>query len=353
MAHSMTWNGTALSTYGLIVRLATPAPTLSRTYESKQTQDRAWAGKGQGAPSVFNLPVVIVGTSSSNLLSRVSTVRGLLDQEDECTLAFDMYTDRYWMAKFDSMTGDYTSPTTWEGTIIFTCHDRKAYATAASTQTETLTENISAYYGGDGGAGQYDMCQLLTSDMTTIVRGPDYGGIIYACAQYGNYIYYGGNGGAGEYDSAKLLKSDMTTIVRSADYGGIIYAMAVNSTDVFIGGATTQTVNSYLISDLRADDTSDGYGATIKGIAVDATNCYWCGELDEVWWTPLTDLTAETQSADLGGDLYAIAVDDDYIYVVGVDNVVYKLDIDFAASASYVAKSEDRSEEHTSELQSH
>lgn len=403
MSHSLTWNGTALSTYGLIVRLATPAPTLARTYDSMQCQDRAWAGKGQGAASVFNLPVIIVGTSSSNLLSRVSTVRGLLDQEDECTLAFDMYTDRSWLAKFDSMNGDYTSPTTWEGTIIFTCHDRTAYATAASTQTETLTENKSADYGGTvfaiaydadgdyvyiaggttftvqklssidlslvdesasyGGiiyalcapAGDYVYCagattlkvqQLLKSDLTVNAESPSYGAgtVIYTISDYGNYIYYGGDGGAGQYDICKLLKSDMTTIVRSADLGGIIYCSATNSTHVFVGhadGAGHDHVGRYLITDLSFVDESDDYGDVIRAVCLNSTTCFWCGDLDEVWYAAVGDLTTETQSGDLGSDLNNICVDDDYIYVAGDDNVVYKLDIAFAASASYVAQSAD------------
>ena len=133
--HSLTYNGTAFNTYGLIVRLPTLSPTLMRTYDSIQVQDRAWAGKGQAGPGVFTLEVVIVGTSAANCLSRVSTIRGLIDQEEECALAFDMYTDRYWMAKFDSFEGAFTADMVWEGTLVFTCHDRKAYANTPITGT--------------------------------------------------------------------------------------------------------------------------------------------------------------------------------------------------------------------------
>jgi len=384
--HSLTYNGTAFNTYGLIVRLPTPSPTLVRSYDSIQTQDRAWAGKGQAGPGVFTLPVVIVGTSSANCLSRVSTIRGLLDQEEECALSFDMYTDRYWMAKFDSLDGMFTADMVWEGTLIFTCHDGKAYANtpiSGAPQTFDYNESVDCggniygiccdddfvyvtadntnkiyklnkedltkiaespayggnilcvccdssssgyiYYGGWGGATN-KICKLLKSDMTTVVLGPNYGGNqIQTCCESGNYIYYGGDGGAGQHDVCKLLKSNMTTEIRSVNYGGVITSIVVNSTHVLAAGATTKRVRRYAIADLSYVDQSDSYGDTIKSLAIDSSNVYCCGFADTVWKITLADLTVETTSADLGGNLYYIAIDSIYIYAVGDDQIVRKL----------------------------
>ena len=393
--HSLTYNGTAFSTYGLIVRLATPSPTLVRSYDSIQVQDRSWAGKGQAGPSIFTLSVVIVGTSAANCLSRVSTIRGLLDQEEECALSFDMYTDRYWMAKFDSLEGVFTAPTVWEGTLIFTCHDGKAYANAPiSGAPQTFALNAAATadaiysialdpdgdfiyittygaqvvlklssidlsliatsvdYGGRlfcvcaptglyvycGGETTKKVYQLKKSDLTKNAESPSYGGsYIRTICDGGLYIYYGGNGGAGENDICKLLKSDMTTIIRSVDYGGIIYDLCANNIHVLAGGAATNRVRRYAIADLAYVDQSDNYGTTIKSLTLDAVNVYLCGDADTVWKITLADMTAETASADLGGDLNCIAVDSTYIYTAGADEVVRKLLI---SDMSLIANSE-------------
>jgi hypothetical protein len=400
--YSISWNGQSLNTYGVLVK--SHALSLARTYDSMQCQDRAWAGKGQGAPCVMTLDIYITGANQAQCEERYWDVRGLLDQEDECELKLDRFNDRYWMAKFDSL-----SPLTFVGknvvsaTLIFTCHDRAAYATSPSTQTETLTKNISAncgdmvgndicfdddyvyvgshslgfvyklnkidlslvatspnytgnlycvccdnsptgyiYYGGNGGAGQYDMCKLLKSDFTTIVRGPDYGGEIRDCCLSvgGLYVLYGGNGGAGQYDIAKLLVSDMATEIRSVDYGGSILAVEANSTHVFAAGTVTGRVRRYAIADLAYVDQSDAPGGWLEGLALDDLYVYCGGSANLLWRIPLADLTAEVAAAALVSAIKVITVDNNHIYVGGNDFCVFKYNKLYGAGDSFIATSE-------------
>lgn len=400
---SINWNGQDMAQYGFL--LQSHRISLSRSVESLQVQNRAWSTKGKGDPAVITLQVYITGISREQALSNYSTIRGLLDQDDECVLKIDQYTDRYWMAQFNSMTDPvFVGKSLLSATVIMTCYDKNSYSNDTSSQQETLTSNVSAsyggeiyavchdsegdfvyiagsntgkvyklssidltkiaegpayggtiwcicdggdgyiYYGGDGGAGQYDAVKLDKATMAVEVRGPTYGGVIRAICAWGNFIYYGGDGGAGQYDIAKLDKATMAVELRSVDYGGIIYGMAIcgSGTHVLAGGATTQRVSRYLITDLSYVDQSDDYTDTIRAITVssDGTMAYWCGGLGEVWYAPVDTLSGETQSADLGDSLNCICIDSDYIYAAGDDDYVFKLDIAFAASASYIGRSE-------------
>jgi len=380
--YSLTYNGTAMNVYGLIVN--SHRLSLDRIYDSIQTQDRAWAGKGQAAPVVITLQVTIVGTSREQILDRFSTLRGLFDQEEEEELKLDRYIDRYWMAKFDSFIGDFTKKNIWEGTLIFTCHDGKAYANApisGAPQTFDYNESIdyggtirglavdsdyvyvvgdttrkvyklskidlikiceSASYGGNilsicvdsthvyiGGETTSKVRKLLASDLSFVADSPSYASTISAVVQYGNYIYYGGGSAGGHYHIKKLLKSDMTTIIESPDVGNWINALVTNATHIICGGefdgAGHSHVKRYSIIDLSYVDESDNYAGIINALALDSTNVYCCGTSDTVWKITLADMTAETASADLGGDLYALAVDDTYIYAMGTDQIIRKL----------------------------
>lgn len=399
MAHSFTFNGTDLSTYGVLVKNYTLPLSLSAG--TIQLQSKAYAGTSQRLPGILTLDVMIFGATKAGLRTYEDTIRGVLAEQEDCELTVDMISGYYWNARCVEMNGARIAPETWAGTIIFACNDPLAYDTSDSLQNETTALNASASYGGIirsvaldpdgeyvyiaglttqtvrklsmvdlslvaesadyGGSifaiccptGDYVYCagattlkvqQLLKSDLTVNAEGPSYGvgTDIYAIADYGDYIYYGGDGGAGQYDVVKLDKATMSVEVRGPDYGGSIFAIAANSTHVFAGGSSlTGRVRRYLITDMSYVDQSDDYGGNIQGVAVDSTNCYWCGDLDEVWYAPVGNLANETQSADLGGNLKCITVDDDYIYTAGDDNVVYKLDIAFTAADSYIAKSAD------------
>lgn len=401
MAHSINWNSYDLSGYNL--RVTWPEDMLDRLIDILQLQDLAYAGKGMAGPRTMTMPIIITGTTLANLNSNIETIRGLLNQEEDCLLTIDGISSRMWYARFVSLRGSYTSDRTWQGNLVFTCHDPKGYATSPSTQIETLAENESAgyggtilsifsdaangfiyvagettnkvyklsstdltkiaespsyggtincicgdssptgyiYYGGIGGAGQYDIVKLDKATMAVEVRGPDYGGIIQCCCLKGSYVFYAGSGGAGENDIAKLAISDMTTILRSADFGAQVNAIVANSTHVFGGGSVgVERVRRYLIADMSYVDQSDDYVSAITGLALTTDGLYVlaCGLADTVWRITIAAMGTEVVSADLGGDLNAICCDDDYIYTVGADNVVYTLDVAFTVGASHIAK---------------
>jgi hypothetical protein len=347
----------------------------------------------------MTLDIYITGANQAQCEERYWDVRGLLDQEDECELKLDRFNDRYWMAKFDSL-----SPLTFVGknvvsaTLIFTMHDRAAYANTESSETVVLNETESADYGDDvrgichdsefvyccgittkkvwklslkdltkiaessAFVGDlYAICcdddyiytagadntpyKLLKTTLALVATGPDYGGDVYCICcdnDAAGYIYYGGNGGAGQYDACKLLKSNMTTIVRSPDYGGIIYAICLDDIDTYVyyggdGGAGQYDIDQLDIATMAAETRGSTYAAIIRGLAVDATYVYGCGDFDNIQRIDVATMAVVTLSADLGTDLNCITIDDDYIYTAGDDNYIYKLDKAFTTGETYIS----------------
>jgi uncharacterized repeat protein (TIGR02543 family) len=104
----------------------------------------------------------------------------------------------------------------------------------------------------------------------------------------------------------------------SADYGGSIYALAVDDTYVYVGGSTTQTVQSLDPVDGSLEWESADYGGSIRSIAVDDTYVYVGGYTTQtVQALDPVDGSLEWESADYGGSIRTIAVDDTYVYVGG------------------------------------
>lgn len=379
MAYSLTYNNTPFSTYGLIVEHH--SINLTRKTDSLQLPDRSWAGKGQAAPAVITLQVAIVGVSTADMLSNLSIIRGLLDQEEECALLLDLYTDRYWLAKFSTLDGNMVAPSLWKGTLIFTCYDGKAYAITPVSLPYTFGLNESADYGGtiealvaDGNdlycatnqkvykLNSFDLSfvaesasygsdvmaiavdsthvyiggvsgvvrKLLKSDLSFIADGPAYGGIIYAITTTDTdpYVFYGGST---TERVVKLLKFDMTTAVTSNLYtGGTIYTIVSDGVFIYYGGGTgTGKVRKTDIATMTTDIDSSMYGALhmrIYALALDSSNTYiYCvGQFGTIMKIVVSTMATSAISAILGNDLFTVVVQDDYVYAAGTDCVVLK-----------------------------
>jgi hypothetical protein len=155
----------------------------------------------------MTLDIYITGANQAQCEERYWDVRGLLDQEDECVLKLDRFNDRYWMAQFDSL-----SPLTFVGknvvsaTLIFTMHDRAAYANMESSDTTALYTTESANYG---------------DDIRGICHDSDY---VYCCGITTNKVW-------------KLSIKDLAFIAESAVFTGDLYAICCDDDYVYVAGA--------------------------------------------------------------------------------------------------------------------
>lgn len=125
MANSFTFNSVDMVDYGLVV--SSHSKPFVQATTSSQLRDRAYAFDSLRPQAVMALEVSVEATTNANLLSYLESIKTELNLRDNSNLTLDLYTDRYWLARFESMSGGFRGPVTWGGTITFILHDQAAY----------------------------------------------------------------------------------------------------------------------------------------------------------------------------------------------------------------------------------
>lgn len=128
MAHSLNFNNVDLSNYGVVVTML----ELPVTQDSDYTQlpDKAYAWRSSLEPKSINVSIFVLAPDSATLKSYLDGIKLALNERESKQLKFDMYDDRYWLARFGSMQGQHIGQTAWQGELEFTCHDPVAYSTS-------------------------------------------------------------------------------------------------------------------------------------------------------------------------------------------------------------------------------
>ena len=137
MANSLSFDSTDLGQYGLsIVSREVP---LGFQSESVQLQDKAYANDSLAIPKVIALNVNILGTTIATLKTNLDSIKEVLNTRVNAELILDSLSDRYWMARFESLTGQIKG-SLFSGSLVFMSYDPFAFNTS-----ETLHEyNIDA-----------------------------------------------------------------------------------------------------------------------------------------------------------------------------------------------------------------
>lgn len=125
MSNSFSFNAVDLADYGLVVNRVDKPLTQAAQYT--QLRDRGYAFDSFRPPLILGVGVSILAATHSAVLTYLDSIRGTLNHRVDKQVIFDTQTDRYWMARFDSMEGMFDAPTRWSGTIMFVCHDPAAY----------------------------------------------------------------------------------------------------------------------------------------------------------------------------------------------------------------------------------
>jgi len=169
----MKWGAVDLSAdYDLTVRQRNPSLSLATDHVTAEL--RAWGFRSTIQPARFALDVLVTGSSITDLEDNLSAIRGTLATMTDAELRFDEYTDRYWNARFVSLTGTFRGPTAWVGQLELVCHDPAAYAETEDTDTDSATGDWSDTLTVGGTAYCYPVITLTASgaqnDITVTVR---------------------------------------------------------------------------------------------------------------------------------------------------------------------------------------
>lgn len=137
MAYSFSFNSVDMSAYGL--RLRTHEEPFEQTTDSIQLLDLAYGLASLRPGKTITADVVIYAADFATLRSYLDSIKSALNQREDCALAIDSITDRYWLARFVSMTKNQNTARAWEGTITFIANDPAAYANSETNNNHTIT----------------------------------------------------------------------------------------------------------------------------------------------------------------------------------------------------------------------
>jgi predicted phage tail component-like protein len=140
MANSLSFNGIDLSVYGLIVK--TRGTPVEFTADSVLVHNISYAGDSKVPPKNISLEVAVLGSTVTELKSFMDSIMLILNQPTDEQLILDTQTDRYWLARFKTLTGGYRG-LKFEGALDFTCHDPFAYAVAPSSDATAIANVVA------------------------------------------------------------------------------------------------------------------------------------------------------------------------------------------------------------------
>jgi len=158
---SFTFNGTDFADYGLVVK----ERDIPMGYEIDSTQlhYRAFATDSKVAPKTISLGVVVTAASVTVLKTNMDTIMRLLNTWDDEALILDTLSDRYWNARFKSLSGRFKG-VKFEGNIEFICLDPYAYDNTEVSNDYTDNEEPETITETTGGTALIEPVYLLTAD---------------------------------------------------------------------------------------------------------------------------------------------------------------------------------------------
>lgn len=162
MTASLSYNSTDLGQYGLLINYVFfPA---KQDVSAAQLQNGGVALSGTRPVLPLTVKAEVLAASHSALLTALDNIKSVLNQREDCRLDIDSYTDRYWEASFQEMTGEITSPITWKGSLSFLLASPYAYATSQTSHNHTVDEDPESLSETAGGTEKVLPVITLTAD---------------------------------------------------------------------------------------------------------------------------------------------------------------------------------------------
>lgn len=156
-----------------------------------------------------------------------------------------------------------------------------------------------------------------------VAESENLGSTTYALALDDNFVYAGGHSTT---FVRKLNKSNLSIAAQSPTYGGTIMAIVVDDDYVYAAGETTRRVRKYNKSDLTFVAESSTYTGSIRGLLIEGDHIYIAGlsgsNTARIRKLNKSDLSLAAESSTYyAGNIYAMAMDDEFIYVGGQTSV--------------------------------
>ena len=170
MSNSLTFNGTDLSSYGLLV--ARRNLPIRFIVESGQLLDRSYAGISRLPPKSISLDVNVVAADFATLQGYLDNIQAVLNTQEDVSLILDALNDRYWRARTEAFIGSYRGPQLWQGVLDFICNDPFAYAIAETSEPYVIDadpDTITITVGGTAIVSPIYTLSNAGDDFTDIV----------------------------------------------------------------------------------------------------------------------------------------------------------------------------------------
>lgn len=152
MANSLTFNDIDLGDYGLVVTSQT-ASAFRQIADSVQLPDVAYPFGATREAKSISLEIAIIGTSYSDVKSKLDSIKRILNERDSKHLKLDNQSGRYWNAQFVSLVSHYQF-NTFIGALDFICADPLAYDDDETSSTFDLDvsdpKTVTETTGGTG-----------------------------------------------------------------------------------------------------------------------------------------------------------------------------------------------------------
>jgi len=161
LANSLSFGGTALSTYGLAV--TSHGLAVAQDATAIRIQDKAFAWRSSLAPEIISLGVDVKAGSLATLKSYLDSIKTILNTREDAQLILDMFSDRYWLARFESLNGNLNGRVGWSGNLIFIAHDPLAYSTSETDHSHNIDADPDTVVETAGGTANAEPVYTLTA----------------------------------------------------------------------------------------------------------------------------------------------------------------------------------------------
>jgi len=162
VAYSLEFNSVDLADYGLVV-LNEGLP-VNFEASSVQLENRGYSWNSVKVPRIITLDVAVVAASLTTLKSYLDSIKENLNYYNAQELKLDIFSGRYWNAKFQSFTGRIISPTYYSGQLVFKADDPAAFSTTETTSGPTNVDaDPKSIYITPGGSASIRPVYTLTA----------------------------------------------------------------------------------------------------------------------------------------------------------------------------------------------
>jgi phage-related protein len=175
MSNTLIFDSTSLSDFGLIIqKMEFPLSPSVQIFSDKLPYNGSVLMHGGFSSREFIIPVIIEGTSPSNLLSNVDSLNALFFQECTSTLSFDFFNSgRYWNVMYTGGLdkGKFLNDKTLETSITFKSASPFSYSVTDSTSSFSVTSS-SYDFNINGVGGNYFSSPIFYIEASSTVLIP-------------------------------------------------------------------------------------------------------------------------------------------------------------------------------------